>query len=177
MRFFGLGAKVMEKLGVATQLLPPGDIFQALQLGTIDATEFSLPSMDQKFGFYQVAKFYYFPGWHQQATFFDVYVGRKRWDALSEPHKAILEQACGDLVRETIAEGEATQFQAIREMQEKNGVQVRRWSPEIMAAMEKAWNEVIAEESAKNPNFKKVWNSYAKFRGDYAVWREYGYLK
>ena len=68
MRFFGLGAKVMEKLGVSTQLLAPGDIFQALQLGTIDATEFSMPSMDQKLGFYQVAKFYYFPGWHQQAS-------------------------------------------------------------------------------------------------------------
>ncbi|HEU5176434.1 MAG TPA: C4-dicarboxylate ABC transporter, partial [Burkholderiales bacterium] len=66
MRFFGLGAKAMAKLGVATQLLAPGDIFQALQLGTLDATEFSLPVMDQKLGFYQVAKFYYFPGWHQQ---------------------------------------------------------------------------------------------------------------
>jgi TRAP-type mannitol/chloroaromatic compound transport system substrate-binding protein len=91
--------------------------------------------------------------------------------------KAILEQACGDLVRETIAEGEASQFREIREMQEKNGVQVHRWSPEIMAAMEKAWIEVIAEEAAKNPNFKKVWDSYAKFRADYAVWRDYGYLK
>jgi TRAP-type mannitol/chloroaromatic compound transport system substrate-binding protein len=177
MRFFGLGARAMNKLGVATQLLAPGDIFQALQLGTIDATEFSLPSMDQKFGFYQVAKFYYFPGWHQQATFIDLYVHKKKWDALSDPHKAIIEQGCGDNIREAIALGEATQFKAMREMQDKHGVQIKRWSPEIMAAMEKAWNEVIAEESAKNPNFKKVYASYAKFRADYAIWREYGYLK
>ena len=68
----------MEKLGVATQLLAPGDIFQALQLGTIDATEFSLPSMDQKLGFHQVAKFYYFPGWHQQATFLELYHQHER---------------------------------------------------------------------------------------------------
>ena len=81
MRFFGLGAKVMEKLGVATQLLAPGDIFQALQLGTIDATEFSLPAMDQKFGFYQVAKYYYFPGWHQQASWQEVYINKEKWDA------------------------------------------------------------------------------------------------
>jgi len=177
MRFFGLGAKVMAKLGVSTQLLAPGDIFQALQLGTIDATEFSLPSMDQKFGFYQVAKFYYFPGWHQQATFLELYVHKKKWDSLSDTHKAIIEQACGDLIRDVIAEGEATQWKAMTEMRDKHGVQIKTWSPEIMAALQKGWNDVIAEESASNPNFKKVYESYSKFRADYSIWREYGYLK
>ncbi len=177
MRFFGLGAKVMEKLGVATQLLAPGDIFQALQLGTIDATEFSLPAMDQKFAFYQVAKFYYFPGWHQQATFLEMYVNKKKWDSLSDPHKAIMEQACGNLTRDVIAEGEASQFKAMREMADKHGVQIKRWSPDVMAAYEKAWNEVVTEESARNPQFKKVYDSYAAFRKDYAIWRDHGYLK
>lgn len=177
MRFFGLGAKVMARLGVATQLLAPGDIFQALQLGTIDATEFSLPSMDQKFGFYQVAKFYYFPGWHQQATFLELYVNKKKFDSLSDQHKAMLEAACGELTRDVIAEGEATQWKAMSEMRDKHGVKIMRWSPEIMAAIEKAWHEVVAEESKANPNFKRVYDSYAKFRADYAVWREHGYLK
>jgi TRAP-type mannitol/chloroaromatic compound transport system substrate-binding protein len=63
------------------------------------------------------------------------------------------------------------------EMRDKHGVKIMRWSPEIMAAIEKAWNEVIAEESKANPNFKRVYGSYAKFRADYAVWREHGYLK
>jgi TRAP-type mannitol/chloroaromatic compound transport system substrate-binding protein len=177
MRFFGLGAKAMAKLGVSTQLLAPGDIFQALQLGTIDATEFSLPVMDQKLGFHQVAKFYYFPGWHQQATFLEFYINRKKWDSLSDVHKAVIELACGDLTREVIAQGEATQWRAMTEMREKNGVQIKRWSPEIMAAFEKAWNDVVAEESASNPSFKRVYASYAKFRGDYSIWREHGYLK
>ncbi|OZG69701.1 C4-dicarboxylate ABC transporter, partial [Hahella sp. CCB-MM4] len=65
MRFFGLGAKVMERMGVSTQLLAGGDIFPALELGTIDATEFSMPAIDLNLGFYQVASYYYFPGWHQ----------------------------------------------------------------------------------------------------------------
>ena len=177
MRFFGLGARAMNKLGVATQLLAPGDIFQALQLGTIDATEFSLPVMDQKLGFHQVAKFYYFPGWHQQATFLEFYINRKKWDSLSDQHKAMIEAACGELTRDVIAEGEATQFRAMAEMRDKNGVQIKQWSPEIMAAIEKAWNEVIAEESAKNPQFKRVFESYSKFREDYAIWRDHGYLK
>jgi TRAP-type mannitol/chloroaromatic compound transport system substrate-binding protein len=154
MRFFGLGAKAISKLGVATQLLAPGDIFQALQLGTLDATEFSLPVMDQKLGFHQVAKFYYFP----------------------DQHKAMIEASCGELMRDVIAEGEATQFRAMQEMRDKNGVQIKKWPPEIMAAFEKAWNEVIAEESKANPNFKRVYDSYAKFRKDYAIWREHGYV-
>jgi TRAP-type mannitol/chloroaromatic compound transport system substrate-binding protein len=63
------------------------------------------------------------------------------------------------------------------EMRDKNGVQIRKWSPEIMSAIEKAWHEVIAEESAKNPQFKRVWDSYAKFRSDYAIWRDHGYVR
>jgi TRAP-type mannitol/chloroaromatic compound transport system substrate-binding protein len=177
MRFFGLGAKVMEKLGVATQQLAPGEILQALQLGTIDATEFSLPAIDQRLGFHQVAKFYYFPGWHQQATFFDLMINRKKWDAMSDQHKAIIELACSDQMREAIAEGEALQWKAIKEMQEKSGVQIKRWPPEIITAYEKAWNEVVTEESSKNPSFRRVWASYSKFRGDYAIWRDHGYLK
>src|ERR671915_640245 len=155
MRFFGLGAKSMAKLGVATQLLAPGDIFQALQLGTLDATEFSLPVMDQKLGFHQVAKFYYFPGWHQQATFLEFYINATKCKSLSDQHKAMIESACGDLTRDVIAEGEAMQWKAMTEMRDKNGVQIKKWPPEMLAAFEKAWNEVIAEESAKNQQFKK----------------------
>jgi TRAP-type mannitol/chloroaromatic compound transport system substrate-binding protein len=176
MRFFGLGAKVMEKLGVATQQLPPGEIFQALQLGALDATEFSLPAMDKTLGFFQVAKFYYFPGWHQQATFFDLYINKKKWDSLSPQHKAIIELACGDTMREAIAEGEAAQWAAIKEMQEKGGVQIRKWPAEILAAYQKAWDEVVAEEAAKNENFKKIYASYQEFRKNYAIWREHAYL-
>ena len=177
MRFFGLGAKVMDKLGVSTQLLAPGDIFQALQLGTIDATEFAMPVMDEKFGFYQVAKYYYFPGWHQQASILDMFINQKKWEALSEAHKQIIELACGDSIRDMIAEGEATQWRAMKEMRDKHGVKIMRWPPEILQAYEKAWEQVVAEESEKNPNFKRVWASYAKFRADFKLWSDYGYLK
>jgi TRAP-type mannitol/chloroaromatic compound transport system substrate-binding protein len=177
MRFFGLGAEVMKKLGVTTQQLAPGDILPALRLGTIDATEFSLPAMDQGLGFHEVVKFYYFPGWHQQATFFDLVINKRRWDSLTDHHKAIIELSCGDMIREAIAEGEAAQWKAIKEMQENYGVQVRTWSPAILAALEKAWGEVVQEEIAKSANFKRVWESYSQFRRDYAVWKERAYLK
>ena len=88
MRFFGLGAKVMQKLGVSTPLLAPADIFPALERGVIDATEFSMPAMDIKQGFHQVAKFNYFPGWHQPSTVQELLVNLDSWKALESPASA-----------------------------------------------------------------------------------------
>src|SRR5690606_21940018 len=79
MRFFGLGAKVMERMGVSTQLLAGGDIFPALERGSIDATEYSMPAIDLGLGFYQVAQHYYFPGWHQQSTLFDLMMNKDKY--------------------------------------------------------------------------------------------------
>lgn len=174
MRFFGLGARVMQKMGVSTQLLAAGDIYPALERGTIDATEFSMPAIDLALGFHQVAKHYYFPGWHQQTTLFDLMMNKKRYDALSETQKAQIEMACGDNIRQSIAEGEAIQVAALAQLKSK-GVQFHRWSPEILKALEKAWEEVVKEES-QDANFAKVWKSYSEFRAGYAAWKKLGYL-
>ena len=176
MRFFGLGAKVMQRFGVETQQLPPGEIFEALKSGALDATEFSLPAMDQPLGFYKVAKYYYFPGWHQQATLFDLYINKSVWDGLPENHKAIIEIACGDAMRDMIAEGEAIQWKAMKEMQAE-GVILKRWPAEILVAFDDAWKDLVIEESAKNPNFKRVHDSYAEFRSNYAIWRSFNTLQ
>ncbi|WP_420349159.1 TRAP transporter substrate-binding protein [Pelagibius sp.] len=175
MRFFGLGAKVMEKMGVSTQLLAGGDIFPALERGSIDATEFSMPAIDLNLGFYQVAKHYYFPGWHQQATLFELMMNKDKYDALSETQKAQLEMACGDNVREGLAEGEAIQGAALAELQSK-GVTIHRWPPEVLDSLNNAWTEIASELAAENPNFKKVWDSYSAFREQYKIWDELGYL-
>ena len=176
-RFFGLGAKVMDKLGVATQLLAGGDIFQALQLGTIDATEFSNPVIDEGFGFYQVAKYYYFPGWHQPASISGLFVNMDLWKGMSDQHQAMIEVTCGDMVRQVLARSESEQSPAMRRMRDKHGVKIKYWPPEFLAAYRKAWEEVVAEESANNANFKKIYASYSKFRKDFKLWSENGYLK
>jgi len=177
MRFFGLGARVLDKVGVATQLLAPGDIFQALQLGTIDATEFAMPSSDEDFGLYQVAKYYYLPGWHEPSSLVDLFVNLDVWNGLSDQHKALLEMACGESVRDSLARGEALQAPALRRMQDKHGVHIMSWPPEILDAYKNAWNEVVAEESIANPMFKKVYDSYSTFRENHSIWREKGYLR
>jgi TRAP-type mannitol/chloroaromatic compound transport system substrate-binding protein len=175
MRFFGLGAKVMEKLGVSTQLIAGGDIYPALELGSIDATEYSMPAIDLDLGFYQIATHYYFPGWHQQSTLFDLMMNKDKWEALSDTQKAQIEVACGDNVRQGLAEGEAIQFAALKTLQEK-GVIIHTWPPEILDALRAAWVEVAQELSAENENFAKTWASLTKFREDYKIWKDIGYL-
>ena len=176
MRFFGLGANVMQKLGVSTQLLQAGEIFQALQLGTIDATEFSMPMMDLTLGFHQVAKHYYFPGWHQQTTINELIISKKKWAEFSKAQKAIIENACDALMLQQFAEGEALQGKALAEIKSK-GVTLHRWPKEFIDAFEKSWNEVAAEQAAKSAEFKKAWDSYTAFRKEYAVWKDLGYLQ
>ena len=96
-----------------------------------------------------------------------------RWNALTPAQQAMIEITCGDSIREGIAEGEAIQFGALEELQSK-GVILHRWSPEILEALRAAWAEVVAEESAKDADFKRAWESLDSFRQGYALWRSYG---
>jgi TRAP-type mannitol/chloroaromatic compound transport system substrate-binding protein len=176
MRFFGLGANVMQKLGVSTQLLQAGEIFQALQLGTIDATEFSMPVMDLTLGFHQVAKFYYFPGWHQMATLNSLIISKQKWAELSDTQKVQIETACDATMLRQFAEGEAVQGKAMREIESK-GVQIKYWPKEMLDLYRKTWDEVAKEQAEKSPEFKKAWDSYSAFRKEYAIWKQNGYLK
>jgi TRAP-type mannitol/chloroaromatic compound transport system substrate-binding protein len=176
LRFFGLGGLALQKLGVSTQLLAAPDVYPALERGTIDGLEFVQPAIDLKVGFWQIAKHYYFPGWHQQATFFDLMMSKAKWDSLSPTQQAQIEAVCGDNVRAGIAEGEAIQFSALEELKGK-GVQLHKWSDADLATIRKAYDEVLAEQSAKNADFKKAYDSFSGFRQKYAIWREIGYLK
>ena len=175
MRFFGLGAKVMEKVGVSTQLLAGGDIYPALERGSIDATEFSMPAIDLDLGFYQVAKHYYFPGWHQQSTLFELMINMDKWNALDDQQKAMIEAACHANVAAMLAEGEAIQFAAMQELQEK-GVTLHRWPEDILDTLRGAWGEVATELAAEDEHFRKSWDSLQAFRRDYAIWNDLGYL-
>ena len=176
MRFFGIGAKVMQKFGVSTQQLAAADIYPALERGTIDATEFSMPAIDRSLGFYQIAKFNYFPGWHQQSTSNEVLVNMDKWNALPDNYKAMIETSCRAQVANMIADGEASQFEAMI-ANEKDGVQNKVWPKEILDEIRKAWEEVLADEIKANPDVKKVWDSYSAFHEKYKIWGERGYLK
>jgi len=176
MRFFGLGARVMQKMGVSTQLLAPADIYPALERGVIDATELSFPSIDLNFGYYQIAKHYYFPGWHQQSSLVELIAHKPKYDALPDSFKTMIDVACGEAMINTLAFGESKQAKALETLKSK-GVTVHRWPQEFLDQLAVAWEQVIEEEVAKDPVFARVYDSYAKFRAEFAVWKDHGYLK
>ena len=176
MRFFGLGAEVMQRLGVSTSLLGASDIFPALERGAIDATEFSMPRIDARLGFHKIAKYNYFPGWHQPSTLFELIVNIDVWEDLSEIAQNQIETACLANVTTSLAEGEATNYAAMVENQEKNGVTIKQWSPEMLELFESTWNEVAQELAAEDEYFAKVWADLAEYRKGYKVWSNNIYL-
>ena len=175
MRFFGLGALVMEKLGVATSLLSSKEIFPALEKGAIDATEFSMPAIDKSLGLQKILKYNYFPGWHQQATMFDLIINKDTWKSMSESQQELVEISCKAAMLDGLALGEAIQFPVIKENTER-GVESRYWSDEMLAAFRTKWDEVVAEEGAKDPDFKRIYDNLQAFRADYAEWNKLAFM-
>lgn len=173
-RFAGLGGKVLQKLGASVTMLPGGEIFQALEKGAIDATEFSLPEVDSRLGFDRVARFNYFPGWHQPHTAFHLVVHKPTWDALPASTRATIEIACGDGVYRNLANAEANQGGVLAGFSEI-GVQTRTLSTELMAALEQATAEVLAEEASADADFARVLAHQREFRDEYALWRRLAY--
>jgi TRAP-type mannitol/chloroaromatic compound transport system substrate-binding protein len=153
-------------------LLAAADIYPALERGVIDATEFSMPSIDQQLGFHQIAKNNYFPGWHQQVSVSELLMNKKAFNALSKSNKKLIELALGESVMATFAETEWRNPDAMNENMVKFGVKNRRWTDEQLAVFEKAWREVVQEQSAKDPLFKKVADNFYAFRERYKVWGE-----
>ena len=159
----------MQKLGASVQLLAPGDIYPALERGVIDATELSMPIIDEKLGFYKVAKHYYFPGWHQMSTFAELMVNQQVWDQLTPQHKQILISGCHDLTIRNLSYGESIQIDAIERMT-KEGVQVHYWTNAFLDLYKKTTEEVLAEESGKDADFKKIYEHLKAFRAKYQQW-------
>ena len=176
MRFFGLGAKAMEKLGVSTSLLGASDIFPALERGAIDATEFSMPRIDARLGFHKIAKYNYFPGWHQPSTLFELLINGDVWEDLSDTAKNQIEVACLANITTNLAEGEATNYAAMVEATEEHGVILKQWSPEMLGAFEGAWNEVVVELADGDAFFQEVWADLQDYRKGYAVWSSNIYM-
>ena len=146
-------------------------IFENLENGDIDGAEFSMPAIDLKLGFHHLAGHYYFPGWHQPSSFFELIINKDQWDALTITNQAQIEAVCGDNIRYGLAEGEALQYDALKELTAK-GVTIKRWPIGILSALEDAWKEVAIEQSSVDASFEKVWRSLSHFRKDYAIWEE-----
>lgn len=176
MRIFGLGASVMQKLGAEAQSMSAADTMAALNLGTIDAAELSFPAIDKMVGMNEHADHYYFPGWHQQTSLIMFIMNQDSWDKLNKQEQAAINSVCTANVARTIAQGEVIQLKPLADMVAKGAI-VHKWSPEMLSEFEAAWEKVVVEKSAADPDFKRIWAHIKKFRAEYATWADLGYLK
>lgn len=172
MRISNLAGAVASELGVVPQTLPGGEIYQALEKGTIDATEWVGPYDDQKLGFYKVAKFYAYPAWWEGGPQLSLYVNSKAYEALTADNKAILECAAALAHTEMQAKYDAKNPQALKELV-ASGTKLFRMPKPVMDAAFKVAEAKYAELSAKNPNWKKIYADYAVFRREQNQWFRY----
>jgi TRAP-type mannitol/chloroaromatic compound transport system substrate-binding protein len=169
MRIGGFGGKVLERIGGVPQNIPGGEIYQALEKGTIDAAEWVGPYDDLKLGFHKVAPNYYYPGWWEGGPQLDLYINTKAYDALSAENKAIVEAAASHAHVTMQAMYDARNPGALKQLV-AGGAKLHRFPRDVMEAAFKEAMALYSELSAKNPNWKKVYEDYAKFRTEQNLW-------
>jgi TRAP-type mannitol/chloroaromatic compound transport system substrate-binding protein len=168
-RIPGLGGEVMNRLGATVQVLAGGDIYPALERGVIDATEWVGPYDDEKLGFYKVAKFYYYPGWWEPGPNLSYYVNQDAWGKLSAEHKEIFTSAAQDSAVVMQARYDARNPAALVRLLD-HGVQLRRFSDDVMKAAHKTTFEFLEEQAAADPEYRQVYASWKKARSEAFRW-------
>ncbi|UJW75702.1 TRAP transporter substrate-binding protein [Rhizobium sp. SL42] len=171
MRIAGLAGDVMSKVGVTPQQIAGSDVYPALEKGTIDATEFVGPYDDLKLGFYKVAPYYYYPAWWEGGPTVHAFFNLDKFNELPESYQRILTDACAAANARMLARYDASNATALRELV-ANGAQLRAFSSEILDVCHKAAKETYAELSAKNENFKKLFDSQQAFKQDAYLWAQ-----
>ena len=178
MRIGGFAGTVIAKVGVVPQQIPGGEIYTALERGTIDAAEWVGPYDDARLGFHKVAPYYYYPGWWEGGPMIHNFVNLEKWNSLSPAYRSIVRSASSVANEWMVAKYDAVNPPALKKMLGEGVVQFRQFPASVMDASLKAALEVYGEVSARNPDFKKIWEHLLAFRNDaYLWWRvaEYSY--
>jgi TRAP-type mannitol/chloroaromatic compound transport system substrate-binding protein len=177
MRIGGLAGRVIAKLGVVPQQIAGGDIYPALEKGTLDAVEWAGPYDDEKLGFHKVARYYYYPGWWEGGPMLHNFINIRKWNELPKNYQSIVQSASHVANTLMQAKYDAENPAALKRLV-AGGAQLRPFSQPILDASLKAANEVYAETSARNTDFKKVYDAFLPFRNDEYLWwqvAEYGF--
>lgn len=170
MRIPGLGGSVINKLGGTSVTLGGGEIMPALQAGNIDATEWVGPWNDLAFGFYKVAKYYYYPGFHEPGSMLSIGVNKGMWDKLSKEDQAMMTDAAHAANNWSFAQFNANNTQALETLINKHGVQLKEFSDDIYKAFGRESKVVLEETAAKDELTKKVFTSFMDFRKKALTW-------
>ena len=168
-RIAGFAGQIFTKLGTVPQQVAGGDIYPALEKGTIDAAEWVGPYDDEKLGFYKVAKFYYYPGWWEGGAMLHNFINLAKWNKLPKSYQSIVKSSSETAHSWMQAKYDAVNPAALKRLV-ANGAQLRPFSQPVMEACYKAATDTYNEVGAKNAEFKKVYDSMMAFRGDAYLW-------
>ena len=172
-RIAGMGGRILSRLGVVPQVLAGGDIYPALERGTLDAVEWAGPYDDERLGFVKVAKYYYYPGWWEGTAQTSVYVNKAKWDALPDTYKSVLESACAEANIWCLTKYDAENPDALKRVVSE-GAQLRAFPKDVMDASYKEAFRLYDEIAANNPKFKKIYDHWSKFRDKELTWFRIG---
>jgi TRAP-type mannitol/chloroaromatic compound transport system substrate-binding protein len=170
-RISGLGGRVMDKIGASTSLIPAGELYVSLERGRIDGLEFSLPNIDQDLGIHQIASYYYFPGWHQPASWNSFIINMDVWNEYSEHEQNLFWTACRDTVLWSMMTAAKPQVSTIQEFEEA-GVTVDRLPDSLLDALREATQEVMEESAAEDELFREAYESLTEHMETERVWYE-----
>ncbi|MBK1697996.1 C4-dicarboxylate ABC transporter [Rhodovibrio salinarum] len=174
-RFAGLGSEVIKQYGASVTLMGGSKIFQALQTGQLDATEFSMPMIDRLLGFDKVANYNLFPGWHAPANAVYLFVNSESWNEASEANQALVKNVCRAATATSLAQNEYNNGQILETYQEK-GVNIQDIPRETLKKLQATTEEVLQAEAERDADFKRIWQSQKDFQKTHRLWEKRAHL-
>ncbi|SFD79321.1 TRAP transporter substrate-binding protein [Roseivivax sediminis] len=171
MRIAGLAGRIMEQIGVVPQQIAGGDIYPSLERGTIDAAEWIGPYDDEKLGFYQVAPYYYYPGWWEGNLTLNMFIGTEAWEGLPDTYKRLLETACRAANTEMMAEYDYKNPTALRSLVE-NGAQLRAFPQEVLDATYDAALSLYSDLRGNTDGWAEIYDSMMEFQAEHFLWQQ-----
>ncbi len=172
MRIPGIGGEVLKEAGGIPVTLPGGELFTALQTGVIDATEWVGPYNDLTFGFHQAAKYYYYPGWHEPGPMLELLINMDAWNSLPKHLQVIIETASKAVNQDMLDEYLAKNNQALTELVEVHGVELRRLPDDVIEEFRKISNKILDDLAKEDESIEKVYDSYLKFKNNVSAYHQ-----
>ena len=172
MRIPGIGGEVLKEAGGIPVTLPGGELFTALQTGVIDATEWVGPYNDLTFGFHQAAKYYYYPGWHEPGPMLELLINMDAWNSLPKHLQVIIETATKAVNQDTLDEYLARNNQALTELIEVHGVELRKLPDDVIEEFRVISNEILSDLAKEDEVIGKVYDSYIEFKNNVAEYHK-----